>query len=185
MIPEKYISSDDFRYNSVEPEILVEGVEKFKKNFQLYKETATTLFAEYSTDFRINTPMLYRIIERIDQRKDYYLYFHSNKEYAMKMSQTKEIALFCYWLIKYKPIAFSNAYEEFNFFDAHGYTVNEMYAAFLLMSFVIGLEEDNIKYFSEEAIFTLTYSLSNREISKEALILYIESFLTEEVESHA
>lgn len=185
MIPEKYISSDNFRYNSVDPEFLVEGVDKFTKNFQIYKETAKTLFEKYSTDFRINTPMLYRILERIDQRKDYYLYFHSNHEYAMKMSQTKEIALFCYWLIKYKPIAFSKAYEEFNFFESYGYTVNEMYAAFLLMSFVMGLEEDNVKYFSEESIFTLTYSLSNREISKEALILYIESFLIEGVESHA
>lgn len=74
------------------------------------------------------------------------------------------------------------------FFSENGYTVNEFYAAFLLMSFITGLDEDNAKYFNDTAISTLTYSLTNREISKEALILYVESFLTQELEvgeSHA
>jgi len=56
------------------------------------------------------------------------------------------------------------------------------------MSFITGLDEDNAKYFNDTAISTLTYSLTNREISKEALILYVESFLTQELEvgeSHA
>ena len=120
--------------------------------------------------------MLYRIIERVDQRRDYYLYFHSNHDHAMHMSQAKETALFCYWLIKYKPISFENGYEEFTFFSENGYTVNEFYAAFLLMSFITGLDEDNAKYFNETAISTLTYSLTNREISKEALILLCRIF---------
>lgn len=57
-----------------------------------------------------------------------------------------------------------------------------------MMSFVTGLDKDNEKYFDETTISTLTYSLTNREISKEALILYVESFLTQELEvgeSHA
>jgi hypothetical protein len=127
---------------------------------------------------RINYPMLYRIVERVDQRRDYYLYFHSNHNHAMLMSQAKETALFCYWLIKYKPISFENAYEESSFFHENGYTINELYAAFLLMSFITGLDEENEKYFNEAAVSTLTYSLTNREISKEALIMYVESFLT-------
>ncbi len=98
---------------------------------------------------RINYPMLYRIVERVDQRRDYYLYFHSNHNHAMFMSQAKETALFCYWLIKYKPISFENAYEESSFFHENGYTINELYAAFLLMSFITGLDEENEKYFNE------------------------------------
>lgn len=188
MIPEQFISSENFRYNSVSPEYLYETTEKFKKNLELYKEVLKNLFQNYSMNMRINYPMLYRIIERVDQRRDYYLYFHSNHDHAMYMSQAKETALFCYWLIKYKPISFENTYEECNFFSENGYTVNEFYAAFLLMSFITGLDEDNTKYFNEVAISTLTYSLTNREISKEALILYVESFLTQELEvgeSHA
>lgn len=188
MIPEQFISPDNFRYNSVPPEYLYECTEKFEENFESYKEVLKKLFKSYSGNMRINYPMLYRIIERVDQRRDYYLYFHSNHDHAMFMSQAKETALFCYWLIKYKPISFENAYEEFNFFSENGYTVNEFYAAFLLMSFITGLDEENIKYFNEAAISTLTYSLTNREISKEALILYVESFLTQEFEvgeSHA
>lgn len=188
MIPEQFISPKNFRYNSVSPEYLYESTEKFKENLEKYKEVLKSLFQNYSTNMRINYAMLYRIIERVDQRRDYYLYFHSNHDHAMHMSQAKETALFCYWFIKYKPISFENAYEEFTFFSENGYTVNEFYVAFLLMSFITGLDEDNAKYFNEAAISTLTYSLTNREISKEALILYVESFLTQELEveeSHA
>ncbi len=177
MIPERFISPDDFRYNPVSPEYLVECIDKFKENFEIYKEVIGKWFQNYSVDMRINYPMLYRIVERVDQRRDYYLYFHSNHNHAMLMSQAKETALFCYWLIKYKPISFENAYEEFSFFNENGYTVNELYAAFLLMSFITGLDEGNEKYFNEAAVSTLTYSLTNREISKEALIMYVESFL--------
>lgn len=183
MIPEQFISPDNFRYNSVSPEFLVECTDKFNKNFEEYKRVLKAMFKEYSTDMRVSYPMIYRIIERIDQRKDYYLYFHSNHKHAMRMSQAKEVALFCYWLIKYKPISFEKAYEEFEFFAENGYTVNEFYAAFLLMSFITGLEDNNLKYYSEEAIFILTYSLTNREISKEALILYVESFITQDSEA--
>ena len=131
---------------------------------------------------RVNYPMIYRIVERVDQRRDYYLYFHSSSDHSMYMSQAKEIALFCYWMMKYKPISFEEAYEEANFFSENGYTVNEFYVAFFLFFFITGLDENNIKYFNETAISTLTYSLTNREISKEALILYVESFLTQELE---
>lgn len=181
MIPKEFISSEHFRYNSVSSEYLVNCTEKFKKNFEIYKDVMKEMFQNYSTNMRINYPMLYRIIERIDQRKDYYLYFHSNHDHAMDMSQAKEAALFCYWLIKYKPISFENSYEESDFFSKNGYTINEFYAAFLLMSFITGLDEGNKKYFNKDAVSTLTYSLTNREISKEALILYVESFLTQEL----
>lgn len=56
------------------------------------------------------------------------------------------------------------------------------------MAFITGLDDSNTKYFNETAIDTLTYSLTNREISKEALILYVESFITQDLElgeSHA
>ncbi len=182
MIPKQFISSDDFRYNSVSPEYLRDTTEKFNENFKIYKEVLKNLFQNYSTNIRINYPMIYRIIERVDQRKDYYLYFHSNHDHAMYMSQAKETALFCYWLIKCKPISFEDAYEECSFFSENGYTINESYAAFLLMAFITGLDDSNTKYFNETAVSTLTYSLTNREISKEALILYVESFLTKELE---
>lgn len=160
---------------------LFQGAEKFKENIEIYKEIMKKQFPEYSTELRINYPMIYRIIERVNQRRDYYLYFHSNHIHSMSMSQAKEIALFSYWFIKYKPLSFESSYEEANFFAENGYTINEWYVAFLLMGFIIGLEEEHLKYFNERAISTLTYSLTNREISKEALIMYVESFLTQDM----
>lgn len=94
MIPEQFISPENFRYNTVSSETLYECAEKFKTNFEIYQETMKKLFPNYSMNMRINYPMIYRIIERVDQRRDYYLYFHSNHDHAMIMSQAKETALF-------------------------------------------------------------------------------------------
>lgn len=177
MIPTQFTNPENFRYNSVTPECMVECTDRFIKNFETCKDFIKSIFHEYSMEMRISYPIIYRIVERIDQRSDYYLYFHSRPGHPTLMSQAKEVALFCYWLIKYKPISFEKAYEEYDFFFEHGYSVNEFYAAFLLMSFITGLEVNNLKYFHKKAIFDLTYSLANREISKESLILYVESFI--------
>lgn len=178
MYPDKLISAKDFQFQPVTPELLVQNADKFYLHFKRYLNHMSSLFDSYSTDIRINYPMLYRITERIEQRRDYYLYFHSNDTYTMQMSQAKETALFCYWFVKYKPLSFNSAKEELQFFEDNSYTLNESYVAYLLTSFIVGLDVDNRKYFDDEAVATLTYSLTNREISKEALILYVESFIT-------
>lgn len=178
MYPDKILSPEDFQFQQVSPTLMVENADQFSEHFRLYLKRMASLFSAYTTELRVNYPMLYRIVERIEQRRDYYLYFHSNHTYAMKMSEAKEAALFCYWFMKYKPLSFEGAMDEAQFFSDNSYTVNESYAAYFLSTFIIGLDEDNQKYFDEEAVSTLTYSLANREISKEALILYVESFIT-------
>lgn len=181
MIPEGYDESK-FRYNPLSPEYVHDTVSEFEINLEKCKKVMFSWLEGYSDDFRINIPMLYRITERIDQRKDYYLYFHSNHTHAMRMSQAKEVALFCYWFLKYKPLSFEVAYDNAKFFEDNSYTLNELYVAYVLITFIVGLDEENERFFNAAAVATLTYSMTNREISKEALILYVESFLTEELE---
>lgn len=60
--------------------------------------------------------------------------------------------------------------------------MNELYVAYILITFIISLDEGNWRFFNKAAVSTLTYSMTNREISKEALILYVESFLTDDLE---
>ncbi len=50
MIPEQFISPENFRYNSVSPEYLYESTEKFEENLEKYKEVLKSLFQNYSTD---------------------------------------------------------------------------------------------------------------------------------------
>lgn len=180
MIPLRYITEEQFRYQPLSAEELYELAKKIEESVEKYKKNLISVFG--SIDIQINYPMLYRIFERIDQRRDYYLYFHSNHEHSMQMSQAKETALFSYWLIKYKPITCVEKFDEYNFFNNNGYTVNELFATFFLISFIIGLDEKNSQHFDLTTISTLTYSLSNREVSKEALILYVESFLFHKTE---
>ena len=90
--------------------------------------------------------------------------------------------MFCYWFLKYKPLSFEVAYDNAKFFEDNSYTLNELYVAYVLITFIVGLDKKNERFFNAAAVATLTYSMTNREISKEALILYVESFLTEELE---
>lgn len=181
MIPEGYDEAN-FRYRPLSPEHIYDAVSEFEMNFKNYKKVMSSWLEGYSNDFRLNFPMLYRIMERIDQRKDYYLYFHSNHKHIMRMSQAKEVALFCYWFLKYKPLSFDLAYDDAMFFADNGYTLNELYVAYVLITFIVGLDEKNEKFFNAASVATLTYSMTNREISKEAMILYVESFLTGDLE---
>ena len=181
MIPEGYDESK-FRYNPVSPEYMYNTVSDFEKNLEKYKKVMFSWLEGYSNNLRINIPMLYRIVERIDQRKDYYLYFHSNHKNAMRMSQAKEVALFCYWFLKYKPLSFEEAYNDAKFFEENSYTLNELYVAYILITFIVGLDEENQRFFNAKVVSTLTYSMTNREISKETIILYVESFLTNDLE---
>ena len=176
----QYICEEKFRYGSLSDSELVEFVNIFEGNLEKFKIFLKRYYGKYASELRYNIPILYRIAERIDQRKDYYLYFHSDEEDSMYMSQAKEVSLFCYWFIKYKPLSYKSFSDECHFFHDKGYTLNELYGAYVLMSFILGLNKDNCKYFNSSTINNLTYSLSNREISKESLILYVESFLEQE-----
>ncbi len=95
MIPEEY-DELKFRYSPLSPEYIFESAAEFEDSLEKYKKVMVPWLKGYSTNFRINIPMLYRITERIDQRRDYYLYFHSTHKHAMRMSQAKEVALFSY-----------------------------------------------------------------------------------------
>jgi len=176
MIPEN-IQEKDFRYRPVSPQYLYDSYNKYIEHFELYKESMAKANEPYKSQIVTNVHILYQIIERIDERSDYYMYFHSSERHPMRMSQTKEIALFCYWLVKYKPLSFESMDDESHFFAENGCSINETYAAYALMSFIVGLNQDNERFFYDDSLVTLVYSLANRDISKEAFILYVESFI--------
>ena len=175
MVPEQF-DTNQFRYRTLPQNKLIGLLDEFEKNFMLFQQKTSGFLSKYSADIRINRAMMFRIFERIDQRRDYYRYFHSDENHRMEMSQTKEVSLFCYWLLKYKPLSFEDAQSDQRFFVENSYTLNEFYAAYELVTFLIGMDPQNKRFFSDKAISELTYSLMNREISKEALILYVESF---------
>ena len=174
MKPEN-ISDADFVYN--------------KPSIESYKEFENFIFATVrnfkiklkivDNVININRPILYHIRSRLDQRQDYYKYFHSSENKTTYISQTKETAIICYWLIKYKPISYFNEVSE-RYYEKYDCTINEMFALYLLETYIYRVHKNKNSvsiFFNQENKRILLYNFMHRDLSKEAFIMYISSLI--------
>lgn len=123
----------------------------------------------------INEKSVYEIISKVHQRQKYYEYFH-----GLEMSEFKEIALISFWYIKMKPICVAledKTLQMSSDFEA----INEKLALYLILCTFRGIMEDKkmstkvLDSLPEEYLYEIIYSFAYRDISKEALILIVES----------
>lgn len=173
MIP-KAISSHDFIYQ----ELPVSKVKKFCNEFyQLLEDFALTV--DVSADFvlEVNDSALVYICKRIDQRKDYYLYYHSTPQKLMHMSHEKELGLLAYWVCKYKVIRFINKEDDERFFIENGCTVSDAFAAYIIISAVCNVNNTRAAYFTPKIVLGMFYDFANRDFCKEAVIARIEDLI--------
>lgn len=127
------------------------------------------------SDIAIFETIIFQIITKVDQRKKYFDFFHH-----LNISDFKELALYCFWIIKLKPLFLvkPNANEDDKLaFDS----INEKLALYKIINKFKSLartDEHRKKidnFFSNEYMYELIYSFTYRDISKEALILLIET----------
>jgi len=165
---------DGFIYTNLSAAVMLQCLHEFKM-----------LLAEFDSFFKgafegigYSIPLVYEIYRRIDQRADYYLYFHSDPDSPMEMSQAKELALMAFWVLKYKPLSLP-AFKANNLFLDKNCTVNEYFAVYCIASYAkeISPRNDIMSYFSPQNINVLVYSFMHRDISKEAMICYVSSLL--------
>ena len=143
-----------------------------------------TLFSEKvgidKNTIYINIPMVIDIHTRIDQEKHRYEYFHSDLNNPITQSQARELAVLCYWIIKYKPL-FQNPTATQEYYSKNFCTLNEMFVLFIIKSFALGSRDENeeeiIKYFSPENNYALIYNFMHKDMSKDSFILYVTSLL--------
>lgn len=110
------------------------------------------------------------IIVRVHKRKHYFKIFHNE----MITSEYKETALYCYWILKLRPLWIdpSNKSSE---------RINEKFALHLYISLLKKYnegfsEKDGI---SKSHIRELLYSFRFRDITKESMILMLEPYYYE------
>ncbi len=173
MIP-PCIQKEEFYYRDQPTSIIKKFCEEFR---ELLEDFANTIGVSTESELEINYPALVHLYKRIDQRTDYFLYFHSRSDETMDMSQKKELALCAYWTCKYKVIRFSNIGEEEQFFLDNGCTVSDAFAAYILISSVCSRNEAKADYFTKRKVMELYYDFSNRDFSKEAIIARIEDLI--------
>jgi len=163
-----------FLYEEMSDEEMLQNHKQFKRLLANFN----SLFKGFFDRCTYSIPLIYEIYKRIDQRADYYLYFHSDPERPMKMSQTKEIALMVFWVLKYKPLSLP-ADKANKLFHQKNCTINEYFAVYIL--FIYATEKsprtDISSYFSKKNIDNIVYNFMHRDISKEAMIFYVNSLL--------
>jgi hypothetical protein len=173
--PEK-LSDKEFKYTTplpVEYKIFLKKIDYIINEFVIEHKFK-------KEDIIINRGILIDLHKRIDQRKDYYQYFHSDENKSTYMSEAKENALLCYWTIKYKPFSLNNEIAE-KIYIKKSTTINEMFALFCIRKFVIGYYKtknvDWTKFFTDENQYILIYNFMQRDLSKEAFILLVTSLI--------
>lgn len=131
-------------------------------------------------------PLLIRIVDRVDQRSDYFTYFHSDIDdkgvlHVEKMSQYKQIALLCFWIIKYKPLRITDPEKEWAYYCKNHCTVNEVFAAYIFVSTVCAsgflTKKQRDYYQSPDYLADIFYKFMHHDISKEALIFSLCSLV--------
>lgn len=115
--------------------------------------------------------MLTESFVRIDKRKDYFIIFHDDTD----MNEIKETALLVYWLLKFKPFRIKDSNVLMHKKYRH---INEAFSLFLIYS-VLKQEsvchENVVFHISKEYNDKMMYAFRHWDISKEALMLVLES----------
>ena len=172
MIP-KGIKEKDFVYTPV-PDA---QIKVFCNEFiDLLEDFSNTI--NFKSELCVNVPAIVRICQRVDQRKDYYMYYHTTPQKVMRMSHEKEMGLWAYWVSKYKPVYFSKKEDERLFFLNNGCSVSDAFAAYIIISIVCHNNKARAKYFVPQRVASLYYDLANRDFSKEAIISRIEDLIS-------
>ena len=126
-------------------------------------------------DIKVDRNVIAAIITKVDQRKQYFSYFHH-----LEMSDLKELALNCFWYVKLHPIVVNlDSIDDKKRWEYR--SINEKFAVFFLIKELRALlrstngDESPLEKLSEKYVRELVYTLSYRDISKEAMIILVES----------
>lgn len=166
--------NDYIPINSDELANQMTDIENCWKNFlgeilQYYKNDKNDENIEIN--YTMNTLALREVVERVYQRKDYFKRYHS----GMLMSEYKEIGLSMFWISKFKPFNITgHGYD-----DKIAFNINEDFAMYYMLVALKNLADElKLTYDSEKLSGSLydeiLYSMSFRDISKEALGIMVE-----------
>ena len=168
-------NTDGFWYEEMPADLMIQQLRKFDATL----DGCSQFWGLPRDTIEYNIPLVQNIYKRIDQRADYYLFFHSKKDDFMRMSQIKSVSLLAFWIVKYKPISQPLTVSQ-NLYLNCRCTINELYAAYSIATLAVekSRRTDIDTYiFQPEVLKNMVYNLMHRDLSKEAIILYVDSLL--------
>lgn len=170
------MSEDNFTYRKM-------AEHEIQKQWQKHEQLIVGFIKHngYATeDISVNTNTITTILCKVDQRKQYFRFFHN-----LNMSDFKEVALNCFWYIKLHPLSLIHRPDEDKELQDEKQweyrAINEKFAAYFILSELRALikvqngDERKMDLLTDQYIYELIYTLTFRDISKEALILLVET----------
>lgn len=116
----------------------------------------------------INQRNLAEVVTRKFKRKEYFKFFHNMKN----ISELKEVSLLCFWIIKLKPFTILDDKSPLRV------AINEKFSFNLILSTIKYLLDKQGKDFKEpdkSFMQDIIYSFKYRDISKEAMMMLVDS----------
>lgn len=165
------MSKENFHYNALSKEQLQTCWNKHKSIIEEF-----LCENDYDQDkLFVNENVVLSIITKVHQRQKYFIYFH-----GLDMSEYKEAALIAFWYIKLQPITI-RAQEFSDQLPKEYDSINEKLAVYYmlrtlrLMLIKNKMKENKLDSLSTKYLNELIYTFTYRDISKEALILLMET----------
>lgn len=171
------IRNSELEYTDIPDEELLFIYDEFENQFVKFLEEI-----KYPSDtkYKIDSYALIDAIVRVDKRKAYFWCFHN-----MEINERKEVALYAYWFLKFKPFSICD-----NRFADKKQTacINEMFAIYLISSILlfdddkfaevnVSKANDKFTYFDK-----LLYSLHYRCFTIDSFMLLVDSITPETFE---
>ncbi len=157
-------------YVPISSDILEERMKNILDCWEVYFQKILKQCGE-DVEYTVNSVALRELVERVYQRKDYFLRYHSD----LKMSEYKEIGLNVFWISKFKPFQIKADHN----IDKLAFETNDDFAMFHMFTALEKLAKTLKLDFNTERIprslyCELAYCLNFRDMSKEALGMIVE-----------
>lgn len=159
------MSGNNKLYKELEPDERNEQIELlFRAWDDFLKKNDPTLSQE---NIFINEYNVIECVERVSKRKFYFKVFHGVEHLA----EFKEVALLCFWICKLKPFVVTKVESPLCA------STNELFCVHLVYCMLDACREhaENFHYPDNITVKNLVYALKYQDLSKEALIQYMET----------
>jgi hypothetical protein len=171
MLPSN-VKSEDFKYRRLPGKDIIDFLKVFEKFLDDFAQKKGIVRESFS----FNMALIVEIAIRLDQRRDYYHYFHSSPQ----MLQSKDFALLSYWTIRYKPFVQARNLAQI-FYQENKCSINELIALSIIERDIFSLPNidcDKVEQAFDKMRASLLHTFMHTDVTKESMLQLVLSLET-------
>ncbi|MCL1853338.1 MAG: hypothetical protein FWF88_09975 [Peptococcaceae bacterium] len=150
---------------------LFDALQALEEHFQQFLS-----FSKYAPDltYFVSRYDLIDVIIQVHKREAYDRFFH-----RMEMSERKRVALYAFWILKFKPFKITDV----RFLDDDSENVNETFAIYLICAILFYANKLQKTAVEKSGFYqNMLYAFRYRSFSVDSMILFVEAISTDTFE---